>query len=124
MSYGFDPILDNIWVSTSGNDGRTWQLPTPVIQKSTAPLYLGDGTRSEQAFFFEVMAAVRTYDDLTLVAIDHHNTIVHPDGSSDIWTNPQAGARAALAILNYINVGTSEVRGQDVIFKRAGGQIL
>lgn len=115
------PVLDNLFYTQSINDGRRWLGDVKVIHREATSVPGQDGQVIADAFYFHGMSAVHTDDGLLLVAIEHRNTITGAGVSLDFWESPpDSGGRAALAVLNYLPVGTSSALGSDVIFRGVG----
>jgi hypothetical protein len=118
--YYTNPDLDNIWFSSSADDGKHWnQAAKSVPRASTTRIVLPDGKvkYDTDGYYFNQMSAVRTDDDLMFVAIEHINDVHDIDGSVHFLTEPTSGARAALVIVQYAPAGASTPDKSSVIFK-------
>lgn len=118
MSYYANPDLDNLWITSTGTDGKTWNDPIKVIKKAADTYTDGTPLRVTSGFYFVTMCAVRTYDDLILVAIEHINTKTDINDPVGFYAGPlSSGARVAQVIMNYLAVGAGQPDKSSVVFK-------
>lgn len=133
MSYFEDNSLKNIFLATSGDDGKTWASASVVttLPMTTEP----DGTGGfVNHGYFAVpyqygMPVVRTPDQLTIVGVEHTNIIsppaYDPAHTETFWQGkPDSGARAGLVVMNYQAVGVAEPDQGSVIFKRTKPNLI
>jgi hypothetical protein len=110
---------NGVWHLTSSDDGQTWTPPAQMIPGShgsedhVEKNLIAAGTTG-----FSELAAVRTFDDATLIGTGyykHYLTLDHHDAP----LQSDSGLRTAFAALDYLYTGTADGGNErPVIFRR------